>query len=59
EPTGNLDSNTGKKILDLLIDLSKEHKKTLIFVTHANNQAILAQRQLVMNDGTIIKDFSL
>ena len=58
EPTGNLDSSTGKKILNLLIDLSKEHKKTLIFVTHDNTQAILAQRQLVMNDGTIIEDFS-
>ena len=58
EPTGNLDSSTGKRILDLLIDLSKEHKKTLIYVTHSNAQAILAQRQLVMNDGTIIKDLS-
>ncbi len=58
EPTGNLDSSTGKRILNLLIDLSKEHKKTLVFVTHDNEQAILAQRQLVMNDGTIIKDFS-
>jgi putative ABC transport system ATP-binding protein len=58
EPTGNLDSSTGKRILDLLIDLSKEHKKTLIYVTHSNTQAILAQRQLVMNDGTIIKDLS-
>ncbi len=58
EPTGNLDSSTGKRILNLLIDLSKEHKKTLVFVTHDNEQAILAQRQLIMNDGTIIKDFS-
>ncbi len=58
EPTGNLDSSTGKRILDLLIDLSKEHKKTLIYVTHSNDQAILAQRQLVMNDGTIIEDLS-
>jgi putative ABC transport system ATP-binding protein len=58
EPTGNLDSSTGKRILDLLIDLSKEHKKTLIYVTHSNAQATLAQRQLVMNDGTIIKDLS-
>ena len=58
EPTGNLDSSTGKRILNLLIDLSKEHKKTLVFVTHDNEQAILAQRQLVMNDGTIIEDIS-
>jgi len=58
EPTGNLDSRTGKRILDLLIDLSKENNKTLVYVTHDNEQAILAQRQLIMNDGTIIKDFS-
>ncbi len=56
EPTGNLDSSTGKRILNLLIDLSKEQKKTLIYVTHDNEQAILAQRQLIMNDGTIIQD---
>ena len=58
EPTGNLDSSTGETILKLLLDLSKEHKKTLVFVTHDSEQAMLASRQLVMNDGTIIKDFS-
>ncbi len=56
EPTGNLDSNTGKKILHLLIDLSEKNKKTLIFVTHDINLASLAQRQLIMNDGTIEED---
>jgi putative ABC transport system ATP-binding protein len=58
EPTGNLDSSTGDTILRLLLDLSKEHKKTLVYVTHDSEQAMLASRQLVMNDGTIIKDFS-
>ncbi|MHA1346862.1 MAG: ABC transporter ATP-binding protein [Candidatus Heimdallarchaeaceae archaeon] len=57
EPTGNLDSSTGHRILELLINLSKEHKKTLIYVTHDDKQAILAQRQLVMNDGAITNDF--
>ncbi|MHA2255168.1 MAG: ABC transporter ATP-binding protein [Candidatus Heimdallarchaeaceae archaeon] len=58
EPTGNLDSSTGEKILHLLLDLSKKHKKTLVYVTHDTEQAMLASRQLIMNDGTIIKDFS-
>jgi putative ABC transport system ATP-binding protein len=58
EPTGNLDSSTGDIILKLLLNLSKEHKKTLVYVTHDSEQAMLASRQLVMNDGTIIKDFS-
>ena len=59
EPTGNLDSSTGKKVLDLLLDLSKTHKKTLVYVTHQHKQAILAPRQLVMTDGTIVKDYSV
>jgi putative ABC transport system ATP-binding protein len=58
EPTGNLDSSTGEKILKLLLDISEEHKKTLIFVTHDNRQALLAQRQLIMSDGKIVKDSS-
>jgi putative ABC transport system ATP-binding protein len=41
EPTGNLDSNTGAKIIELLFDLNKENSTTLILVTH--DQA-LAQR---------------
>ncbi|MHA1954476.1 MAG: hypothetical protein ACW96U_11085 [Candidatus Heimdallarchaeaceae archaeon] len=44
--------------MHLLLDLSKKHKKTLVYVTHDTEQAMLASRQLIMNDGTIIKDFS-
>jgi putative ABC transport system ATP-binding protein len=58
ELTGNLDSDTGDKIIKLLLKLSKEKKKTLVFVTHDNELAILADRQLYMSDGQIIKDFS-
>ncbi len=58
ELTGNLDSDTGDKIINLLLELSKEKKKTLVFVTHDNELAILADRQLYMSDGQIVKDFS-
>lgn len=58
EPTGNLDSHTGEKILKLLIDLSKSKNKTLIYVTHDTNLASLAQRQLLMSDGQITKDLA-
>ena len=58
EPTGNLDSNTGKRVLQLLIDLSIKNNKTLIYVTHDTSLALLAQRQLMMNDGTISKDIT-
>ena len=56
EPTGNLDSKTGEKVLKLLIDLSKLHNKNLIYVTHAAESAELADRQLQMSDGKIVKD---
>jgi len=56
EPTGNLDSITGEKILKLLIDLSKNQNKTLIYVTHDIESATLADRQLHMSDGKIVKD---
>ncbi len=39
EPTGNLDSKTGQKIMDLLIDLHDKSKKTLIIVTHDHELA--------------------
>ena len=40
EPTGNLDSTSGKEIMDLLTQLHKEENKTIIMVTHDNNLAI-------------------
>jgi len=58
EPTGNLDSITGEKILKLLIDLSKNQNKTLIYVTHDVESATLADRQLYMSDGKIVRDTS-
>lgn len=58
EPTGNLDSITGEKVLKLLIDLSKNQNKTLIYVTHDVESATLADRQLYMSDGKIVKDTS-
>lgn len=56
EPTGNLDSATGNRIIDLLLRVSKKGNKTLIFVTHENHIAAKADRQIVMNDGLIIED---
>ncbi|MCG3259124.1 MAG: ABC transporter ATP-binding protein [Candidatus Heimdallarchaeota archaeon] len=58
EPTGNLDSITGEKVLKLLIDLSKNQNKTLIYVTHDVESATLADRQLYMSDGKIVEDIS-
>lgn len=56
EPTGNLDSDTGKKVMDLLVNLWKKEHKTLIVVTHDPYIASFAQRLLNLRDGRIIPD---
>lgn len=56
EPTGNLDSVTGNKILDMLIHLHKEHKKTLIVVTHDADIAEKADQVIALKDGRQIQD---
>lgn len=55
EPTGNLDTATGKKIEDLLFELNKTKGITLIFVTHDDDLAKRCQRQIVIRDGEIVK----
>ncbi len=52
EPTGNLDSATGKKIMDMLLQLN-ERGKTIIMVTHEASVATYARRTLHMRDGRI------
>ena len=53
EPTGNLDSKTGDAIIDLLLSLARERKKTLLVVTHDTRLAALGDRQLHMVDGVL------
>ena len=52
EPTGNLDSATGKQIMELLAALNREGK-TIIMVTHESNIAAYAKNRLHMKDGFI------
>ncbi|MDD3531549.1 MAG: ATP-binding cassette domain-containing protein [Candidatus Pacebacteria bacterium] len=54
EPTGNLDSVTGEKILDMLIALNKKEKKTLIIVTHDADIAKRADQVITIKDGKTI-----
>ncbi|MEK7061963.1 MAG: ABC transporter ATP-binding protein [Patescibacteria group bacterium] len=54
EPTGNLDSKTGQQILAILKKLHRQGK-TLIVVTHDSYVAKLAQRQIYIKDGKIVK----
>ena len=53
EPTGNLDSENGKAILELLLEFHRELKTTLILVTHSIEIAKMADRMIVLKDGQI------
>lgn len=56
EPTGNLDSQTGKQVEDLLFSLNKKSKTTLIVVTHDHDLAARCDRQITIRDGRIVGD---
>jgi putative ABC transport system ATP-binding protein len=53
EPTGNLDSKSGKEIMDLLLKLNRENHTTIIIVTHDPNVASQTQRIIHLRDGLI------
>ena len=53
EPTGNLDSKTGEKILDLILKINKEMKLTIIMATHSKEVAKLADRLINISDGVV------
>ncbi|MEN6622016.1 MAG: ABC transporter ATP-binding protein [Smithella sp.] len=53
EPTGNLDTETGKKIEDILVDLNRTKKITLVVVTHNQLLAEKMSRRIGLRDGKI------
>lgn len=53
EPTGNLDSETGHQMLNLLAHMRREKKTTLLLVTHSREVAKSADRVLTLNDGRL------
>ena len=55
EPSGNLDQKTGEEVMDLLFKLCKEHKITLILVTHNRELADHCDRALLLKDGALEK----
>jgi putative ABC transport system ATP-binding protein len=54
EPTGNLDSRTGEKIMNLLVELVEEGR-TIVMVTHSENDAEYADRIIRIKDGKVIQ----
>jgi putative ABC transport system ATP-binding protein len=55
EPTGDLDRATADEILSLLQQLNRQHKKTILMVTHDPKAADHASRQLEMDKGQLIE----
>ncbi|HYY05313.1 MAG TPA: ATP-binding cassette domain-containing protein [Candidatus Limnocylindria bacterium] len=56
EPTGNLDSQTGQTILDLLRRLNAERRLTVVLVTHNTLAASHAQRTVELRDGRVVRE---
>jgi putative ABC transport system ATP-binding protein len=56
EPTGNLDGQTGRSIIELIFDLSRERNSTLVLVTHDPALADRCDRVISMMDGNIVDD---
>ena len=54
EPTGNLDSATGKVVLELLLELNREQGATMVMVTHEDSVAACADRRIVLRDGMVV-----
>jgi Predicted ABC-type transport system involved in lysophospholipase L1 biosynthesis, ATPase component len=53
EPTGNLDTATGERVIELLFELNRERGATLVLVTHDERLAARCGRQLVLEDGRL------
>lgn len=56
EPTGALDSTTGRLVMDLFHELHKKQGKTIVLITHNYDLALETERILTISDGRIIKD---
>ena len=54
EPTGNLDADTGHKIIDSMVELNRDFKTTLVLVTHDPELANRANRIVRLSDGRMV-----
>jgi putative ABC transport system ATP-binding protein len=56
EPTGNLDTENSTIVLDMLRELNREFKQTIVIITHNPEAAAVAARTVEMRDGMIVKE---
>ena len=54
EPTGNLDTATGRAVLDLLLAMNREQGTTMVMVTHEQTLAESADRRILLRDGLVV-----
>jgi len=55
EPTGNLDNDNGRRVMDLLLELTRDAGRTLLMATHNPDIASLADRVLQLSNGTLLE----
>jgi putative ABC transport system ATP-binding protein len=55
EPTGNLDSKSGKQIMNMLTEFHSKEKKTIILVTHDTNLLRYSEKTIYLKDGEVVK----
>ncbi len=55
EPTGNLDGETGRAVIDLMFDLRAQHGTTLLLITHDPELAARCARRIHLVDGRILE----
>jgi putative ABC transport system ATP-binding protein len=55
EPTGNLDSTTGRQIIDLLLAINRDRGTTLVLVTHDPDLARVADMSVALRDGRVVR----
>jgi putative ABC transport system ATP-binding protein len=58
EPTGSLDTLTGEKVMDLLIDLARDQGSTVVLITHDSRIAAYADRVVTVRDGVVTADLA-
>jgi len=56
EPTGNLDSDSAQQVMELLIELNKKGRQTIVTVTHDSTVGNMADRLITMRDGAIVSE---
>jgi putative ABC transport system ATP-binding protein len=54
EPTGNLDSGTGRQVIDLLVTVNRNRGRTLVLVTHDRELAAFADDLIALRDGRVV-----